>query len=69
MHWAKSKGDHAGELSKADFRKAVLNLFAGKKKDDKPRSRRSSREDSENFGWDEQVAQAGGFQPVAPERA
>ena len=36
VHWAKSKGEHAGELSKVQFRRAVLKLFEG-------RARRSPR--------------------------
>ena len=30
VHWAKSKGEHAGELSKVQFRRAVMKLFAGR---------------------------------------
>lgn len=36
VHWAKSKGEHAGELSKEDFRNAVLSLFA-------PRERKATK--------------------------
>ena len=44
VHWAKSKGEHAGELSKADFRRAVLDLFKGRQKESKTK-RMSPRED------------------------
>ena len=43
VHWAKSKGEHAGELSKADFRRAVLDLFKGRQKE--KNKRMSPRED------------------------
>ena len=29
MHWAKSKGERQGELSREDFRRAVLDLWVG----------------------------------------
>jgi hypothetical protein len=42
--WAKSRGKHAGELSRADFRNAVLQLFTSKSSNRSP-SRRSTGEE------------------------